>query len=274
MMAIQAQFYPDNFGFALGGSLYMMDNGHGFNEFCFNFQQKQQHQQLQSLQQKTQSPCFDNSGLLSKCHNNPQSMASSMGMAAQLEKQKQEIEWFICLQNERLRLALQEQRKQQIALILRKYEAKTAVLLKQKDEELTKAINRAMELEDFIRRMEIESQTWQRVARENEAMVASLNYTIEQLKENAYLAINGAEDAESCCDVNCQEDRENETGENGGESEEQRPRKMICKSCHSRSSCVIFLPCRHLCACEACQAFLDSCPVCGTAKKAIIEALI
>ena len=165
-------------------------------------------------------------------------------------------------------MALQEQRKQQIALLLRKYELKAVNLLKQKDEEITKAMNRAMELEELLRRIEIENQAWQRLAKENEAMIVSLTDTIEKIKENAFLT-NGVEDAESCCDF--------ETGENRGHEreieEEQGNREMVCKSCNSLNSCVIFLPCRHLCCCRDCHVFLDSCPACGTVKKATIEAL-
>ncbi|KAL7257915.1 hypothetical protein ACSBR1_004123 [Camellia fascicularis] len=75
-------------------------------------------------------------------------------------------------------------------------------------------MNRAMELEDFLRRMEIKNQTWQRVAKKNEAMVVSLNSTIKQLTENECLA-NGIEDAESCCDVMIYRG-DNETRENRG----------------------------------------------------------
>uniref|UniRef100_A0A2P2Q3U0 RING-type domain-containing protein n=1 Tax=Rhizophora mucronata TaxID=61149 RepID=A0A2P2Q3U0_RHIMU len=49
---------------------------------------------------------------------------------------------------------------------------------------------------------------------------------------------------------------------------------MLCKGCNSRNSCVLFIPCRHLCSCKACEPFLDSCPVCQTAREATIEALI
>uniref|UniRef100_A0A2P2Q6C6 RING-type domain-containing protein n=1 Tax=Rhizophora mucronata TaxID=61149 RepID=A0A2P2Q6C6_RHIMU len=49
---------------------------------------------------------------------------------------------------------------------------------------------------------------------------------------------------------------------------------MVCKCCNARSSCVLFIPCRHLCSCKACDAFLDSCPVCQTAKETSIEALM
>lgn len=128
-----------------------------------------------------------------------------------------------------------------------------------------------MELEDFLRKLEAENQAWQRVAQENEAMVVSLNNTLEQYRERVSCClINGADDAESCCD-----NREEEEAESDGVDYEQIRMKMkVCKSCNSRSSCVLFLPCRHLCSCKACEAVLDCCPVCRTPKKASIEALI
>ncbi|XP_057966471.1 probable BOI-related E3 ubiquitin-protein ligase 3 [Malania oleifera] len=285
-MAIQAQFQSDNLGlgFPLGGSQDWMDvNGCGFNEFCFNLQQKYQHQ-MQQQQQKNQPLFFDNSLLFSTSKPNfstpnHHSMALSWSFEAQAEKQRQEIDQFISLQNGRLRLALQEQRRQQLAILLSKFESKTLPLLRQKEEEIAQAAKRTMELEDFLRRLEMENQGWQRVAKENEAMILSLNNTLEELREKAcggFLA-NGAEDAESCCDVNRAEDREEGTGENReiDNGEKQMTRKlMVCQSCNSRSSCVLFLPCRHLCSCKACEAFLDSCPVCRTGKKATIEVLI
>ncbi|KAL0412385.1 UNVERIFIED_CONTAM: putative BOI-related E3 ubiquitin-protein ligase 3 [Sesamum radiatum] len=183
-------------------------------------------------------------------------------VSALVEKQRLELEHFINLQNERLRIAMQEQRKQQISVLVKKYESKTQFLLKQKEEEMAKASNRTMELQNFLKRLESESQTWQRIAKENEAMVASLNSRIGRLRESAG---NAAEDAESCCE-NGQDMEENAT--------EKRRRKMVCKCCNSRQSCVVMLPCRHLCSCKDCEVFLDSCPVCRTVKKATVEALI
>ncbi|KAK2966826.1 hypothetical protein RJ640_026507 [Escallonia rubra] len=287
-MAIQAQLYSENLGFPLGGggggSEDWMENAcGGFNDFSFNLQQQQQqllqkqqhynhHQQLQNPIQSNQSFCFENNALLPRKNNsNLQPMAFSESIANQVQKQRQEIDRFLNIQNERLRLALQEQRKQQTAALLKKMEAKAEIMLRQKDEEMAKAVNRAMELEEFLRKMEIESQTWQRVAKENEEMVMSLNNTIEQLRESACFSTTGPEDAESCCDNGGDETGE---GNRGQEIEEHRTRKMMCKNCNSRNSCVVFLPCRHLCSCKACEAFLDSCPVCGMVKKAGIEALI
>ncbi|XP_016436076.1 BOI-related E3 ubiquitin-protein ligase 1 [Nicotiana tabacum] len=272
-MAIQAQLYSENLGFPLGVSQDLMENNSsGFNQFSFNPQQQQhyeypqQHQQLQNLYQK------DNQNLMQFVPKYNSSSAQTMptfsqSLTSQLEKQNIEINRFISLQNERLRLTLQEQRKKQVALILRKYESKAQYLLKQKDEEIAKAANRTTELQVLLKRMEIEKQTWQRMAKEKEAMVMSLNNTIEQLKETACSSPNNrgtAEDAESSCHVAEEDKTEQQCGHE----------MMMCKSCNSRISCMIFLPCRHLCSCKYCDTFLHSCPVCNMLKKASIEALI
>lgn len=276
-MAIQAQSYAENLGFNFNGAQDLMDNAYELNELCFNLpQQKQQyiqHQRVQNLQQRNQNLCFDNSVLLPKTNtNNHHSMPFSQTIASQIERQKQEIDQFITIENERLRLALVEQRKQQLGSVLKYYESKTHILLRQKDEEICKVVKRSMELEESLRRMEIENQTWERVARENEAMVTSLNTTIEEMKESACFLTNGfgveVEDAESCCDSDRMEKR------GGHVEDEERRRQMTCKSCNSGTSCYVFLPCRHLCSCKACEAFLEFCPVCTMVKKARIEVLI
>lgn len=291
-MAIQAQLYADNIGFPLCGSQDWIDNGcgggGGFNQFCFSLEQKSQLQQLQQQQQllqlqnqRNQSFCLESS-----INNNRESMMYCQTMVSQIEKQRHEIDQFIRSQNERLRLLLQEQRKQQVAALLKKIEPKFYVLLRQKDEEIAKATSKTMELQNLLKKLETESQAWQRVAQENEAMVMSLNNTLEQVREQASCFNNGADDAESCCEVNRETEAEENRGfaglfsDRGQKQDEARTRKTtttttrVCKCCNCRSSCVLFLPCRHLCACKDCATFLDSCPVCRTAKKASIEALI
>ncbi|XP_002533187.3 probable BOI-related E3 ubiquitin-protein ligase 2 [Ricinus communis] len=311
-MAVQAQF-P-----LCGSQDWMMDNGcgggggGGLNHYYYSYlqqqQQKQQkHQQqqqqlqlqlqqqqqqcnmqlLQNHQFKNQNLGFANnndntsvldSSLLKNSTNHHLSMAYSQNMAAYDEKQRQEIDQYIRLQNERLRLALQEQSKQHLASLMKRIESKALPLLRQKDEEIAQAAKRTTELEDFLKRIEMENQAWQRIAQENEAMVISLNNTIDQLREKASCCFdNGAEDAESCCDLNREEEAEETEQRNrvffNNENNNEK-KKMVCKACNSSDSCILFLPCRHLCSCKACEAFLDSCPLCKTVKKASIEALI
>ncbi|CAH8380140.1 unnamed protein product [Eruca vesicaria subsp. sativa] len=182
-----------------------------------------------------------------------------------MEKQRQEIDHFIRIQSERLRYVLQEQRKQEMETLLRKMETKALVLMTHKEEEMSKALSKNLELEDLLRRMEMENQTWQRMARENEAMVATLNSTLEQVRERAVTCHDGeeavVEDEGSCC---------------GGD--DSFPAKKMSGSCLNCGSCgetrVLFLPCRHLCSCTGCEAGLVLCPICSTPKKNIIEAFI
>ncbi|PON32502.1 E3 ubiquitin-protein ligase BOI [Parasponia andersonii] len=295
-MAIQAQLYQENLGFPLFGSQDWMTTdasgcGLGYNHLCFSAQQKNHQHQQQILlpelqihhhqQQRNDNIWLDNTSFPSSTTKNdtaisaalPSSMAFSHSAVDQVEKQRQEIDQYVKLQNERLRLMLQEQRKQQFLTLVKKVEPKVLGLLRYKDEEIAQATKRTMELEDMLRKLEAENQIWQRVAQENEAMVVSLNNSLEQARERALCCVNnGAEDAESCCDVGMEEEGENRgVGQNDNIGEKTT---MVCKGCNSRSSSVLFLPCRHLCSCKACEAFLDSCPVCRTIKKASIEALI
>ncbi|KAI9182643.1 hypothetical protein LWI28_027464 [Acer negundo] len=234
--------------------------GGGFNQFGINIQQIHQFQNHHHHQQQKQSLYFENS------------------TSVEDEKQRQETDHYIRSQNEKLRLLLQEQRKQQLEMILKKIESKASTLLRQKDGEIIKANNRAMELEILLKKLEMENQAWQRMALEYESMVFSLNNTLEQMREKAIASCfffnnnnNGggagvAEDAESCCDVEEEDHHELE--------EEEEEKWKLCKRCNSGDLCVVFLPCRHLCSCKACDAFLDSCPVCLAPKKASIEVLI
>ncbi|XP_038705577.1 probable BOI-related E3 ubiquitin-protein ligase 2 [Tripterygium wilfordii] len=278
-MAIQAQS-------PLLGTRDLMENG-WVNQSFFDLQQQQQQQQkIRQLQQQqqiqNQQQMYQNQNMLvsnslknnmvnTNTINSLPSMPFYQSIAAQEEKQRQEMDQYIRLQNERLRLMLREQRKQQLSIVLKKMESTILPLLRQKDEEIAQATRRALELEGLSKRLEMENQAWQRIAQENEAMAVSLNSKLEQLidiNNNVYCGgFNGgeAEDAESCCDV----DEEKKTEVN---REDQTT--MACRGCKSRNCCVLFFPCRHLCSCQACEAFLDSCPICNTVKNASIEVLL
>lgn len=163
-------------------------------------------------------------------------------------------------QNDKLRNALHEQRKQHISVLMSRLESKTQSLMRQKEEDLAEARKKGMELQDRLREVEMESQTWQRVARANEAMIMGLNTALEEMRGRQLVITannnNSPEDAESCC------------------CEEPKLTLMACRSCRAQRSCVIFLPCRHLCSCKSCDAFLGSCPVCESTKEASLEVFL
>ncbi|WVZ18042.1 hypothetical protein V8G54_005364 [Vigna mungo] len=142
--------------------------------------------------------------------------------------------------NEKLRVFLQEQRKQHMAELLKKMESNALHLLRQKDEEIVEAAKKTRELKEFLRRLEVEKESWRKVAEENEAMVLCLHNNIERMKERAVHGMT-SEDAESCCDDNVGitasmgegtgEKRDRRGGV--GEIEEIRKKTMDCKRCIS-----------------------------------------
>ncbi|KAH9622555.1 hypothetical protein KSS87_020078 [Heliosperma pusillum] len=194
-------------------------------------------------------------------------MNFSESLSLQLEKQRNEMDRYVELQNEWLKLALQEQRKQQLGEIIRKLEVKAVQLLKQKDDEIAEATKKTMELEEVVRRMEIENQTWQRISSQNEAMCFSLKNTLEQLQQKQQVcssSSSSSNDVESCCKVS----------ENNNQIEETTTKMAFCKVCNSRNASVLMLPCRHMCSCKVCDELLHACPVCKSPKMATIDALI
>ncbi|XP_068326547.1 probable BOI-related E3 ubiquitin-protein ligase 2 [Pyrus communis] len=192
----------------------------------------------------------------------PTQFAENLG--AQMDLQRHELDCIIQLQSEKLKFALQEQRKQQLAALLSNLESRTLNLIRQKEDQLRQATKKTMELQDCLRKAEMESDTWQRVAKANETMVMGLNNALEEARERLVLVSSEADDAESCCENRVAIMEEDQLAE-------AKWRKLVCKSCHERSSCVLFLPCRHLCSCRFCEGFLGFCPVCDSAKEASME---
>ncbi|BBG94794.1 GDSL-like Lipase/Acylhydrolase superfamily protein [Prunus dulcis] len=173
-----------------------------------------------------------------------------IALGAQLDLQRHELDCILQLQNEKLR---------------------------QKEEHLAQATKRAIELQDCLRKAEMESETWQRMAKANETMVIDLNNTLEQVRERLVFVSNEAEDAESCCgscDRGGHRDNDRVAMLQEHRVVEEKGKKLACKNCNTRRSCVLFLPCRHLCSCKSCEPFLGSCPVCESTKEASMEVFL
>ncbi|MQM19320.1 hypothetical protein Taro_052320 [Colocasia esculenta] len=195
----------------------------------------------------------------------------SCSMASQIDKEKREIDQFLCLQSERLRATLQRQ----MLSLMRTMEAKASALLRHKEEELAQARRTAAELEERLRRSEADGQAWQRMARESEATAIALSSTLEQVRDGAGglpSAVNRAEPAASCCSSSS-----TPPGVGGEPDSRGRPDEAAagrCRGCGVQDACVLFFPCMHLCACELCDALLAACPVCSCLKQGSMEVFI
>lgn len=302
-MAIQAQLYPRNnvgvglptWGSSQGYAVAADHSGCGHDNGFSGMKQREQHQlqlelflqqqqqqQLQNHDQRNHGNwCFDNASLVITAEDGAAPIAAASSSSSyyqsvpfQLDPHGQEIDHLLRLQNERLRWLVHEQSKQQVESMTRKIESRVQILLMQKDEEIAQAARKAAELEELLRKLEAEGREWQRVARENEAMVASLSNTLEQLKDSPCCRSSsscssngnaGEDDRESC--RRAMMANTNPNGESGklGIGEKGAG---ICRYCNARESSVLFMPCRHVGCCQACEPLLGSCPVCKMEKKA------
>ncbi|XP_038705318.1 probable BOI-related E3 ubiquitin-protein ligase 2 [Tripterygium wilfordii] len=266
-MAVQAQLYPESLCFPVSGQQQDWVVMVPAFDLGFNLPEPPQQSNLFYLPQERSHNLVTGSSSSSSGPSTGFSTFLSMGqlsrsLDAQLEMQSQEINCILQLQSERLKSALQQQRRLELAVLLRNVESKAISLMRQKEQVLAQSTIKRMELEARLKRAEMERESWQRLAREKEAVVTDLNNTLERVREQAAMASDRAQDAESSC------------GSSSCDSQQKKQQRMACKNCYSRSSCVLFLPCRHLCSCKSCEAFLSSCPVCNSVKEASLEVFL
>ncbi|CAA3029276.1 probable BOI-related E3 ubiquitin- ligase 2 [Olea europaea subsp. europaea] len=255
-MAVQEQnFGFENMGFnpfvMCGSQDWVMGTADGL---YFQEQRKKIHQVFDSWDDQA-SP-------------SPLPMEFLQSLSSDLQNQRLEMDLLLWLEYQRLTSSVLQEETRQQALLLHKYESRVKSLILRKDEELAMARNKTIELQDFLKRAEMEAKIWKEKTIENEATVFSLNNRLNQVREEDYLMFNnGAEDAASFCGSSSIKNSIQE-----GKKSEQKI-KMTCKLCQVKNSCVVFFPCRHLCSCKSCETVLGLCPVCESVKEASLEVL-
>lgn len=263
-MAVQAQCYSDlyqnnSMGFAnLPQDWVLMSGSSVFgigdeNRAYCSYEQQQDQRFLESPKIMNSASDYHNL-VLSSSNSRRNPMIGFQNLSSELEKQRLEMDCFLHFQNEKLKALLHEETRRREIIMIQGYESKMKAIMEAKEQVLNTATNRTIELQNFLQMAEKEAREWEIKAVENEAMVTDLNRRLNQARERNH------EDAESVC--------------NGGgddDDEREREKKMACKVCHVRSSCVLLLPCRHLCCCRACEGLLMFCPVCETVKNGSLE---
>lgn len=209
-------------------------------------------------------------------------------MQTHMDKQREEVHHLIDSQVERMKLALEDKGKKYTRTLLSVIDEGVSKRLKIKDEELDKARKRAMELEERLKQMSLETQLWRNLAKNNELMALNLRQSLEQvvgqmrdqhlqhhlqhphhhhISREEGCGESEVDDAESC----------QHFGGGGGEgsfladqNKELREQRK-CKFCRVNDVCILLLPCRHLCLCRDCEGRLDLCPLCGATKNASVQ---
>uniref|UniRef100_A0A5B6ZN09 RING-type domain-containing protein n=1 Tax=Davidia involucrata TaxID=16924 RepID=A0A5B6ZN09_DAVIN len=196
-----------------------------------------------------------------------------------------------------MRLELEERQKQHARLLVSAIGEGIVNKLKEKDEQIQRMGKLNWVLQERVKSLYIENQLWRDLAQTNEATANSLRSNLEQvLAHVSDERVSGgggeaavvADDAESCCDSSDYgRDREEEevrrqlAGE-GGEREGVKDKEVVgggncrnrmCRKCGERESCVLLLPCRHLCLCSLCGStlLLRTCPVCNSNMDASVH---
>ncbi|AES90627.1 zinc finger, C3HC4 type (RING finger) protein [Medicago truncatula] len=133
-------------------------------------------------------------------------------------------------------------------------------ILTRKNEEIAKVAKEKLEMEVLLRRLEAEKMELKRITLKRRAMVITLHTKLEEEKERVTMLVEN--DAESSC---------GEKEEVRAQKHVRREKNLFCSKYKTHTLGVLVLPCRHLSSCKACNALLQTCPICGMAKKGIIE---
>ncbi|KAI5420146.1 probable BOI-related E3 ubiquitin-protein ligase 2 [Lathyrus oleraceus] len=188
--------------------------------------------------------------------------------------QNTDIDNLISQQMEKVRMVLEEKRKRETMMIVEAIEIEMMQKMKAKEQEIEKVKRMNTILEERVKTLIMENQIWQELAQNNEATANALRNNLEQiLREMKNDTVAEEEDAESCCEnewrtvVLCAQDKED--GECGSSCCCEK--KRWCKNCGERESCVLILPCRHLCLCTMCGVTLHTCPICQSFKTTTLN---
>ncbi|KAJ6417411.1 hypothetical protein OIU84_003182 [Salix udensis] len=214
-------------------------------------------------------------------------------LSFQIQQQQLDIDCLVSQHMEKVRMEIEERRKRQARRIIEAIETGMMKRLRTKEDEIEKIGKLNWALEEKVKSLFVENQIWRDLAQSNEATANTLRSNLEhvlaaQAKEDRTLGAGLddqtsplMDDAQSCC------------GSSGGDGddgwEEKAPEwcalangaqgnngagptsRWLCRNCNKEESCVLLLPCRHLCLCTVCGSSLHTCPICKATKNASVH---
>ncbi|KAI3675682.1 hypothetical protein L1987_85274 [Smallanthus sonchifolius] len=202
-------------------------------------------------------------------------------ISMQIQQQQLEIDQFIAHHTDKVRLDIEERRKRNSRRLIAAVEEGITKRLRAKEEEIVKIAKLNWALEEKVKSLCVENQIWCELAQTSEATAnalrSNLKQVLEQVVHDEYRhrsttacvddAAALAEDAQSCCESNNEEKRRLIDQDNMNDDCTSINSNRLCKKCGQEESCVLLLPCRHLCLCTVCASSVDTCPVCKSTKN-------
>ncbi|KAK6148690.1 hypothetical protein DH2020_019602 [Rehmannia glutinosa] len=185
----------------------------------------------------------------------------------QIQQYELDIDTIISQHTKKMRLEIQEMQKQEAKLLVTAIGERVMRKLKEKEDQIQRIGKLNFALQEKVKSLHVENQLWRDLAQTNEATANSLRSNLEQVL--AHVAVEEEEDVESCCGSTDHND-----DDKVGEGKSCYSDRIRCRRCGQRDSCVLMLPCRHLCLCNVCGSGsyqLQACPVCNSTMKATLH---
>lgn len=218
-------------------------------------------------------------------------------ISMQIYQQQLEVDRFIALQTEKMRTEIEAVRRRNSLRLIAAAEEGIKKRLRSKDEEIVKISKLNCALEEKVKSLSVENQIWQQMAQTNEATANVLRRNLQriltQIQQQHQTDDKAAavDDVQSCCGSNFEEEHDERTlpeegkaiipnqGNDGDEGFYCTTRvdnngsrlNRRCRNCGKVESCVLLLPCRHLCICTVCESSINVCPICKSTKNASVH---
>ncbi|XP_047342457.1 E3 ubiquitin-protein ligase BOI-like isoform X2 [Impatiens glandulifera] len=183
----------------------------------------------------------------------------SDGLKTEMGRQKEELDNYIRIQEANMIKGIRQLGQRQTGWFVNVLERGIGRKLQEKEMEMENIRRMNKELEERIKQVSIEAQSWHYRANYNETVVNNLRSNIQQQQQQQVMANSKAKEEE-------------EEEEGYGDSDEiNLVGSSYCRSCKSKEICILLLPCRHLCLCMDCEVIVSKCPVCNLKKSASLE---
>lgn len=187
-------------------------------------------------------------------------------LKSEIDRQKEQLEHFVKLQEGNLMKGVRELNQRHTASFLNALEKGAGKKLREKEVEIENINCKNKELEEKIKQVAMEAQSWQYRAKYNESIVNVLKSNLQQVIAQG--AVQGREgygdsevdDAASYKNINIT-----------GSGNPVNAKQLSCSACGGKEVSVLLLPCRHLCLCKECEGLTDTCPVCQVVRTTTVH---
>ncbi|XP_022776121.1 BOI-related E3 ubiquitin-protein ligase 1-like [Durio zibethinus] len=206
-------------------------------------------------------------------------LSLSDSVRSELDRQKEEFDQFIKIQEEHLTKGIRDMNQRHTASFLAAIEKGISKKLREKDIELEIMNRKNRELVERIKQVTMEAHNWHYRAKYNESVVNVLKSNLQQvISQGAEQVKEGfgdseVDDAASYIDPNnflsITVAAAKSVSRNHGMKEH-----MICRACKAKEVSILLMPCRHLCLCKDCDVLISVCPVCQVMKTAGVQVYL